>query len=217
MPPWIDGNCGEPKRERRFAEPIWARVEQLRLEDQQRLEEELLEQQRQDAEYMALFGDTYPGQTYRDLYAEIESSAIAALVERGDKRPLANLLDPRYPFNAYGPPERQIRATLSEQTYLFAAKVIANEFKHPGGRPKKGTEKNPDTPCAKVRRATDAAAKSLPFLRAALRAAYSNEKPRLTRSDISKRALYMASKKYLVAEGTITNCSRLPKSRRLPD
>lgn len=214
MPAWDDGDCRERKRKRelsseeateleaRFAEPIWARVEQLkpeqqrRLEEKQRrLEEDLLEQQRQDAEYMALFGDTYPEMSYAEFYAEVESSAAAAIVERNDKRPLANLFDPRYPFNANEPRERQIRASLSEQTYLLAAKVIRGELKHKGGRPKKGAEKNLDTDVAKVRQAIAAAVKSLPLLRKALRAVY----PKPTRKEIGKRARYMASKKYEVA------------------
>jgi hypothetical protein len=226
--PWCDGDCRgrdlsnkeASELESRFAEPIWARVEQLRLEEQRRLEEEqrrleeeLLEQQRQEAEYTALFGDTYPGMTYSDLYADVESSAAAAFVERNDKRPLAKLLDPRHPFNAYEPRRRRIRESLSEQTYLLAAKVISGELKHKGGRPEKGLEKNLDTASAKVRHTTAAAASSVPLLRKALRAAY----PRPRRVEISERAVYMAGEKYRVGEHTIENYLDRSKSLRLPD
>jgi hypothetical protein len=223
VPDWDDGGGGDSERERLFAEPVWARVEQLKLEEQprleeeqRRLEEELLEQQRQDAEYMALFGDTYPDMTYAEFYAEVESSAVAAAVERNDRRPLANLIDPHFPFNANEPRQRQIRTSLSEQTHLLAAKVIRGELKHKGGRPKKGAEKSSDTKSAKsakVRRATAAAANSLPLLKEALRVAYPDQQLR----KIAKRAKYMAGKKYGVGEWEINRHLRLPKKLRLPD
>ena len=217
-PPWRNGDCRgrdisvreKQELERRFAEPIWARVEELKVEEQHRLEDEQLEQQRQDAEYMALYGHTFPGIPKSEVYTDMERNAVMALKEDNDARPLALLLDPRYPFNAYEL-KHPIWMTLSEETRQLAADIIRGEFKHKGGRPKRGSEKNRDTPSARDRKATHDAVASLPFLRRALRTAYPNQ----TRFEIGKRTLYMASCKFGISEETIKNYCRLPLGHRL--
>jgi hypothetical protein len=217
-PPWRDGDCrGEDisvnvarERERQFTKPIWAKVERLKAEERRRLEEEQLEQERQHAEYMALYGDTFPGIPMSEIYTAMECDAVTALNEQNDKRPLAALFNPGHPFNAYQP-ERPIWKYLSEETRLLASKVISGEFKHEGGRPKRGSEKNRNTPSASVRQKTHQAAVSVPYLRKALRATY----PHRGRGEIGERALYMASKMYGVGEQTIKNYLNLPRARRL--
>jgi hypothetical protein len=201
---------------------IWSKVEELKAEEQHRIEEEQLEQERQDAEWWAINDDLldpsiFPQPHHIDRadpvgewHAAEERDAVAALKKHNDKRPLAALLDPRHLSNAYYP-DRPIWMSLSEETRLLIAEVILGEFKHEGGRPKKGKEKNRNTPSAMLRQATHQAVESLPFLRKALRAAY----PDLRRKEIGRRAVYMASRKYGVSEDTIENYRNRPLRLRI--
>jgi hypothetical protein len=222
IPPWRDGDCRDrdisPQdkkiREDRFAQPIWANAKELQLEEQRRLEEEQFEQELQDVEYMALYQHTFPDIAIPDIpvseiYKREEHAAVAALIERNDRQPLASLLDPHRPFDHQ--PRDAVWMHLSKETRRLMAEVITGRFKHEGGRPKKGQEKNSDTPSARDRKAIHDAAAIVPFLRKALRAAY----PKPRRGEIGKRALYMASREFGVEEEAIRRCRLRPLSHRL--
>jgi hypothetical protein len=224
-PTWRDGDCRgldisakeKKAQERRFADYIWAKVDELRptAPDINMLLGQVSDKKLRADLTKAI--DRLAKRPQPDLVVEVpdelvnadrevllkaidnvaQRDAVVALLERNDRHPLARLLFSDRP--------------LGVETRLWLAMVLSGEFKHKGGRPKQGSEKNRDTPSAEIRQKTHNAAQSLPFLRKALRAAY----PDQTRAEIGERALYIASCKFGISEETIKYYRRLPLSRRL--
>lgn len=241
--PWTDGDCRGRKdissketkeRESRFAEPIWAMVgssggdsgpsithEQLYDEFMRLLATNDIDKHIKDelgarltVLYHLITDDGKPDffmevpdelangpreELLKVVNTAMQREAIDALIKHNDKRPLAKLLSSECPLDV--------------ETRLWMRMALADEFKHKGGRPKKGEEKNIATEAMAIRRKVAAAAESVPFLKNALRSAY----PKPTHSEITKRAKYMACQKYGITEAMIKHYIGLPKSRRLHD
>jgi hypothetical protein len=214
VPRWRDGDQrSDPsrearERERRFAEPIWARAKELRAEKRRENYEQYQEQAYRDSTWQ------YPENVRLrtlppiQVITRLEQKAVAALKEQNDRSLLAELFDPNYIYNQ-SPliPDQPIRNSLSNETAKLVAEVLRGDFKHSGGRPK-GRKDPRGRP---LRRRVHVAAAYIRFLSAALRAAY----PGQSRREVRGRALYMASKKYRLAEDTIKNYAGLPLDRRV--
>jgi hypothetical protein len=168
-----------------------------------------------DAEYefAMLRWDTHPGIPGNELLDRMERDAVAA-AERGEIRPLADLLRPEHPFNEHplfgGDP---IRSKLSATTWTLVADFLTGERNPRTGR-LKGKPGRPKM-TAEERRAMNPvhdAADMVPEIADILRRFY----PEQTPAQIHGRALSIAAgmKRVKSAETVKLHLNRAKNDRR---
>jgi hypothetical protein len=146
-----------------------------------------------ERQFAELRWDTHPGIPLSEIFRGMEREAVEAAVERGDTRPLKELLHPDNPMNSGEPFGKRISRNLSPNTYDVIQEYSSGNRKRPTNRPRMSNEER------RAKNPIYDAAKEVPRVAEILRESY----PAKPESEIHDQAVHAVARHWLVPFRTI--------------